>query len=348
MRLPSSNTGFIFKGIGILIALAGILAFLSLIPSIVKMVIISALIAYVLNPFANILESRGMSRTFTTITIFLFIVVSIGIAYLVLLPVLSNQIEALQEGLNPEKAGQMIANLETFLVSNLAFLGVKDLNLLTKIQQSMAHVGEWIFAHFLDAASLLTSLILIPFLVFFFLKDGRTFKKSFVSIVPNRYFEFTLYLLHKLNTQMGNYLRGQIIDATMVGILAVFGLWLIGIEYYFLIGIFTGLANLVPYFGPITGALLAVVASILQTGGFQLALYVVITFIVIKLVDDALIQPIVVAKSVHMHPVTVLLSVLIGGKLFGILGMLLSVPVVGFLKVVTHESIINYRRYRQV
>jgi predicted PurR-regulated permease PerM len=76
-----------------------------------------------------------------------------------------------------------------------------------------------------------------------------------------------------------------------------------------------------------------------------MALYVILAFSLIKLLDDAIVQPVIVAKSVHMHPLTVLLAVLAGGKLFGILGMLLSVPVVGFLKVVLHEGIMNYRKY---
>ena len=79
-----------------------------------------------------------------------------------------------------------------------------------------------------------------------------------------------------------------------------------------------------------------------------MVLYIIVAFTLIRLIDDILVQPIVVAKSVHMHPLIVLLAVLIGGKLFGILGMLLSVPVVGFIKVVVHESIINYRRYGEV
>jgi predicted PurR-regulated permease PerM len=212
----------------------------------------------------------------------------------------------------------------------------------------MVHFGDWIFSHVLDAASVITSMILIPFIVFFLIKDGRDFKKSFVSIMPNRYFEFTLYLFYKLNSQVGNYLRGQMIDALIVGILSTAAMWLIGVKYFILVGTFAGLANVVPYFGPIAGAVLAVILSVLQTGSFHLSLYVLIAFAIIKLIDDAVIQPVVVAKSVHMHPLTVLLSVLAGGKLFGILGMLLSVPVVGFLKVIALESLRNYRRYREV
>lgn len=344
----SRQTGYLFKiaVVGIF-AIAGI-AFLTAVSTIVKMVIISALLAYILDPLANFLESRGMSRTSATVAIFAGFFIFTGISYVFFLPLLSGEIQALQSGLNPAKAGIMIDRLEDFLVANIPFLGGKDLNLLSRLDNSMAKTGEWIFDHFLDTASVITSMILIPFIIFFLMKDGREFKKAFVSIMPNQYFEFTLYLFYKLNAQIGNYLRGQFIDATIVGVLSVGALWFIGVKYFFIIGIFTGLANLIPYFGPIAGATIAIIVSILQTGSFQMALYVIIAFSLIKLFDDILIQPIVVARTVDMHPLVVLLSVLIGGKLFGILGMLLSVPIVGFMKVIAHESIKNYRRYREV
>jgi predicted PurR-regulated permease PerM len=342
------QTGYLIKiaVVGIF-AIAGI-AFLTAVSNIVKMVIISALLAYILDPLANFLESRGMNRTSATVAIFAGFFIFTGISYMVFLPLLSGEIQALQSGLNPEKAGLMIDRLEDFMVANIPFLGGKDLNLLSRLENSMAKTGEWIFDHFLDTASVITSMILIPFIIFFLMKDGREFKKAFVSIMPNQYFEFTLYLLYKLNAQIGNYLRGQFIDATIIGVLSVGALWFIGVKYFFIIGTFTGLANLIPYFGPIAGATIAIIVSILQTGSFHMALYVIIAFTLIKLFDDILIQPIVVARTVDMHPLVVLLSVLIGGKLFGILGMLLSVPIVGFMKVVARESINNYRRYREV
>ncbi len=339
------NSSNLAKVIFFLIAFIILVAVLAAISDIVKLVIISALLAYVLDPLANFLESHGMSRTSATATIFLFIFALAGISSIVFLPVLYEEIKALQSGFILEKARLMVSTFEDLLVSNLAFLGIRDLNLLSRVQNAMAGVGDWFFSHFLDAASVIMGIVIIPFIVFFFMKDGREFKRVFVSIMPNRYFEFTLYLIHKLNIQIGNYLRGQMLDSTIVGILSILALWLIGVKYFFIIGIFAGLANLIPYFGPVTGATIAIIVSIIQTGGFDKVLYIIVAFALIRLVDDVLVQPLVVAKSVHIHPLMVLLSILIGGKLFGILGMLLSVPVAGFIKVVVHESIINYRRY---
>lgn len=340
-----TGSGYFIKIALISIAAVACIAFLAAVSDIVKLIIISALLAYVLDPLANLLESRGMTRASATVSIFLLFFVFTGLSYVIFFPLLSGEIKALQGGVNPEKAGLMVIHLENFLVTNLSFLGINNLNLLDRLQNSMATLGDWILNHFLDAASVITSMILIPFIVFFLMKDGREFKRAFVSIMPNRYFEFTLYLFHKLNKQIGNYLRGQLIDAAIVGTLSICALWFIEVKYFFLIGVFAGLANLIPYFGPVAGAGIALVVSILQTGSFHMAFYVIIAFTLIKLIDDTLIQPIVVAKTVHMHPLTVLLSVLIGGKLFGILGMLLCVPIVGFIKVVAHESIMNYRKY---
>ena len=344
----SDNTNTLIKIVLLLIVTLLFILFLVAISDIVKLVIIAALLAYVLEPFASFLESRGMSRTTATVSIFLLLLSVACMSYLFFFPLLSDEISALKGGFSSEKAELMMSRLENFIVSNISFLGIKDLNLLSRIHMATDRIGDWMVTHFLDAASVIVSIILIPFIVFFLMKDGRRLKKEFISIMPNKYFELSLFLLHKIDIQVGKYLRGQVLDATIVGILATCAMWLLGVKYFFMIGIFAGIANLIPYFGPLTGAIIAVIVSILQTGGFHLALYVIGAFLVIKLIDDAIILPVVMSKSVHISPLTVLLAIMIGGKLFGILGMILSVPITSFIKVVAHEIIMNYRRYREV
>lgn len=344
----ADNTNKFFRIVLLLIIALAIVIFLVAISHIVKLIIIAALLAYVLDPLASFLESRGMSRTTATISIFLLLILIASISYVLFLPVLSEEISTLKVGFSSEKAEVVISRFENFLVSNLSFLGVKELHLLSRMHGITSRIGEWMFTHVLDAASIIVSIILIPFIVFFLMKDGRKFKKEFVRIVPNRYFEFSLYLMHKINIQVGNYLRGQVLDATIVGILATGALWLLGVKYFLIIGLFSGIANIIPYFGPITGATIAMIVSVLQTGDFHLASYVIVAFIIIKLIDDTIVLPVVMSKSVHISPLTVLLAIMIGGQLFGVLGMLLSIPVAGFIKVIVHESITNYRRCREV
>ena len=182
--------------------------------------------------------------------------------------------------------------------------------------------------------------------MFFFLKDGREMKKKLVSMVPNRYFEFTLDLLYKMDMQLGNYLRGQFVDAVAFGLMSIVALWILGVNYFVFLGVFAGLANLIPYVGPIAGVIPAAIVAVLGSGDLNSATPVIIAYFILKLLDDFVVAPTIVASSVEMHPVLVLIAIMIGGELFGILGMLLAVPVAGFFKVVLQEGVSTYRKYR--
>ena len=188
--------------------------------------------------------------------------------------------------------------------------------------------------------------VAVPFIIFFFLKDGRELKKRLISLVPNRYFEFALHLLYRMDLSLGNFLRGQFLDGLIFGILTTTAMWLLGVNYFLFIGAFAGLANLIPYVGPIAGASLAVVVVFVTNGDLAHVAYVLLAFAAIKLLDDSLIQPLTVAKSVKMHPLLVLLVIIVGGHFFGVLGMLLAVPVTGFLKVGLEAGQVLFGKYR--
>lgn len=337
-----------FRIIVLLILFIAAASLLSFISDVVKILIISALLAFVLDPLALILESRGMSRTLATVVLFCTIIAAGVIAVLLLIPLFFGDITAIQINLDSAQTTAMIEKIEHLLEKDLSFLGMKDIHLMEKIQKTIGSLGEWFVNHLLDMASLMIDVFLIPFITFFFLKDGRAFKKAFVSMVPNKYFEFTLRLIFNLENQVSNFLRGQLIDAMVVGILSTIALWIVGVKYFLFIGVFAGLANFMPYFGPIVGTALAVLVSLLNNGNFETVFSVILAFAVVKLIDDMAVQPYVVGKSVNMHPLIVLLVIIIGGKFFGILGMFLSVPAAGFIKVVLQESIVNLRKYRAI
>jgi putative permease len=329
----------------VLAALSGVAAFLVAIGGLVKLIIIAALLAYIMDPLASYLESRWMGRTAATSVIFIGII-GIGVLFFFLvMPILAREIESLHDVLSSGRAYAMISRVETYLQGKLSFLGVQDINLADKVHTGMSNMMNWLVSHVFDVVSLFTDLIIVPFIVFFLLKDGRAFKKQFINVIPNRHFEFALNLLYKMEVQLGNYLRGQFLDALVIGILSTIALRILGIEYYFVFGAFAGLANLVPYLGPVAGASLTILVTLFKTGDLATAAYIALAFTLVKLIDDTLIQPLIVAKSVDMHPLLVLLAVIIGGKFFGILGMLLSVPAVGFMRVAIQEGMANYRKY---
>lgn len=320
--------------------------FLLTIGQLVKIVIISALLAYIMDPLASTLESRGLSRTSATAILFLAIVGIMALAFLVIVPILAKQLVAMQASFKAGQADIMLQHFEQMIENHFPAFNIGDLKLSDRLQAMTGSVAQWIFAHILDFVSLMTNIILIPFIVFFFLKDGRMFKKQIVGLVPNRYFELTLNLIYKMDLQLGNYLRGQFLDALVIGLLSTTALWILNVKYFFLFGAFAGVANLIPYLGPVAGAALAMTVSVFDTGELSPALSIGLAFVVVKLVDDVVIQPMIVAKSVNMHPLVVLLAVIVGGQFFGILGMLLSVPAAGFMKVAAQEISACYRRYQ--
>jgi predicted PurR-regulated permease PerM len=192
----------------------------------------------------------------------------------------------------------------------------------------------------------ITFLVIVPFVAFFFLKEGNRMRHGLIELVPNAYFELCLNLLHQINGQIGGYIRGQILATSVVATLAVSGLLLIGMDYAVPLGLLAGLANMIPFLGPLIGIVSASVVALAIGGGIGLVGKVVILFLIIQIVDNVLIQPTVVARSVEMHPLVVLFIVMVGSQLMGIVGMLVAVPLTGIIKVSTQTLYQGIRSYR--
>lgn len=331
----------------ILLSLSGILLLLFLwaIAPLVKIVIIAALLAYILEPLVSRLESRGMNRLLATTVIFLILMLIILGFVLLIMPTITAEVSAIQSGIANGEAKQFLTKTESSLQEHFSFINFQELNLESKLQGILGSLGQQIFSYLLNAVSLITNLIIIPFIMFFLLKDGPHMKKKLISLVPNRYFEFSLNLLSKMDDQLGNYLRGQFLDALIIGLLSITALWILGVNYFVIIGAFAGLANLIPYIGPIAGAIPAIIVSVMQTGSFSNVLWIALAFAIVQLMDNVLVQPLVVARTVNLHPLIVLLVVIIGGQFFGILGMLLAVPTTGVIKVIVQESYRSFQQY---
>ncbi len=330
----------------LLIALV-VAVFLLFVGGAAHIVILSLLLSYILDPIATMLEARGMSRTLATVIIIVGLAALLAGGAMFLVPAIFEHLQTLQSGSTTAQAAAAIADLELFARDKLSFLGLGDLNLGARISEFRQEIGERAIAFLLnDAVSLVINGVTIPFMMFFFIKDGREMKKKMVGMVPNRYFEFTLDLLSKMDMQLGSYLRGQFLDAVIFGAMSIVALWILGVNYFVFLGVFAGLANLIPYVGAIAGVIPAALVAVLGTGNLNSAIPVIIAYIILKMLDDFVVQPFTVASSVHMHPVLVLVAIIVGGELFGILGMLLAVPVAGFFKVVLQEGVSTYRKYR--
>jgi putative permease len=336
----------------IILATAFIIVAFPYVKDVLIMFIIAWLLAVLLSPLVNFLEHKGLGRGWAILIVMILIFAVVGFSFSLLIPRIIRTVESIITKLQSNVITDYSVKIEYFFEKNFknAELGRNVTATLNDLSiKLLGSLGEF----FKSVGSFLASMVIIPFITFFLIKDARRFKRAFISQIPNRYFELTLNILHKIGNQVGKYIQGQATDALIVGVLSIIGLFIINLvfdgplPYFVLIGMFAGLANLIPYLGPVVGAVPALIIAILNNPpnlGLVL-LWIVIVFILIQAIDNAFVSPMVVSKSVNMHPLTVVVAVIIGGNIAGAMGMLFAVPFTGIIKVASSQVIWGIKNY---
>jgi putative permease len=298
-------------------------------------------ISYMLAPFADFFEARGLGRQASVAIPFLLAGVLIALAITLFLPVAARQLEALEQKI-PQYQNDFLQMTK----------GIEDrLGSLSKGNHLpiSAMASSWIISKTGDlSASLpgllsqsLTVLLLAPLFAFFMLLDGRSVGRSILAVVPNHIFEMCLDLHHQINSQLAGFVRARILEGIIVGGVVWLGLLGLGFPYATILAIFAAVMNLIPYLGPIFGAIPAIAIALVSPEGqvvdsHSLSLILVIgVYLLAQLIDVAFIIPLVVAKIVNLHPVTVVISIIIGAQAMGILGMVISIPVASSIKLIS-------------
>ncbi|HEV7816350.1 MAG TPA: AI-2E family transporter [Janthinobacterium sp.] len=193
------------------------------------------------------------------------------------------------------------------------------------------HFGEIL----VSVASWLPSMLLAPFLAFFFLRDGHRFKKFLARAVPNAFFEKTLYLLHEVDQTARRYFQGLIRLTALDTAVLAFGLWSIGVSAPIVLGLIAAVLAWVPFVGSIAGCLMVVMVASTDAPGDPLAAYSAIgVFIMVRLLDDFVFMPLTLGRSLHIHPLITVLMIFIGGSVAGVAGLMLVLPLLGVVMVV--------------
>ncbi|MBM7613942.1 sporulation integral membrane protein YtvI [Alkaliphilus hydrothermalis] len=298
-------------------------------------------LAYVLNPFVKFLNKKGISRLWGVLLIYLAFSLVILVLSLTLIPKMTTEVKGLMEVLPEYSNGAYEYLHSTYLKFNQnleslppEFDGVRSLlqNNIERIQELVVGLITVVTNSLLAIFSRIFSIILIPILSFYFLKDAEEFKKALILFIPSSVRKKSLEMAKDFDTVLGGFIRGQMIVASFVGILTTIALLIMRVDFAVLVGLIAGVANVIPYFGPvigiIPGAFFALMDSPIK------AVYVVITFVVIQQFESGILSPKIVGKSVGIHPVWVIFALVIGGKFFGLIGLLIAVPAAGIIKVI--------------
>ncbi len=310
----------------------------------VMTLIVSGLSAFVMRPIVKLLEFRlGLRRSLSIVIVFLLVGGATVLGVMQLIPLFVGTVRSMYDAFRVFNFDEKLGEVASGLTAHVPFIKPEDLVRKAHIalDAGLQMLGDSVGT----LAGFAVNLAIVPFITYFILAEGDDAMKKLIERVPNKYFEMTLNVLHKIGRDLVGYLKGWIIDSIIIGVLTIVGLTILGVQYSVLIGAMAGVANLVPYLGPVVGATLAILVSLTQLGKFSLLGNIIIMTLIIRVIDDTVVQPICFAKSIDMHPLMVIVVLIVGHELLGIAGLVIAIPLATVLKVSAIETYWGLKHY---
>lgn len=330
----------------VFLILTSFTATLLIVPYMLVSFLVAFVITYLFKPTVNYLERAGLNRSVSVLLPYLVMgIVFVGLGFY-LGPILAKQIS----GLETELPKYILSFKElsdsklTDISDRFSFLGQVDLA-GKAVEISKGQAAKFVSNIPTFLSGFFTVIAVAPFIAFFMLRDGRRVSHQLLSIVPNNLFEVAMNLHHQINRQLGSFIRARLLESVIIGGVVWLGLLAIGFPYSLVLGIVAGSTNLIPYLGPIIGAIPGVIMALVIPDS-SVALVVSI-YLLAQIIDNFVVIPFVVAKIVDLHPATVIIVVIVGSYLMGILGMIISVPVASIIKLTFTEffnSVVDFRQ----
>ncbi|MYN20620.1 AI-2E family transporter [Rugamonas sp. FT107W] len=295
---------------------------------------------YILQPPMQRLIRMGLSHNASTMIVggvFLLLLATAGLVFIFWD---SGPSDSWQDMLGKYLTGGLEFVRHTMLSLEREFPILKQIKLARTVNSRVsAFTGTFVQKHLTDilvsVAAWLPSLLLAPFLTFFFLRDGLRFKKFLARAVPNAFFEKTLCLLHEVDQTAHRYFQGLIKLTILDTAVLAIGLWAIGVSSPLVLGLIAAMLAWVPYVGSIVGCMLVVMVASTDAPADPAVAYMAIgVFIAVRLLDDFVFMPMTLGRSLHIHPLITVLMIFIGGSVAGVAGLMLVLPLLGVVMVI--------------
>lgn len=289
--------------------------------------ITACFIAYLLHPVIKKLHRLQIPKSIAILII--YIVFFGGGTYLSyrLYPLMIHELRDLSEHLP-----QLFKMYETMIIQlyeSTSFLPEKVHDkmdeMISLAENNLEHLIGNTIGNITKLLDMIIFIAVLPVLVFYFLRDHEKLTTYFLNYVPLKVRPGIRHIVQGIDEGLGNYLRGQFLVCLFVGVVTYIIFELLSIDYSLLLAIIMGTTNIIPYFGPIIGAVPALAIAI--TTSSKTVLLVIVSILVIQLIESNLIAPYIVGRSVRIHPVAIIFVLLLGGDLAGIAGMILAVPI---------------------
>ena len=308
--------------------------------------LIAGFLFYLLNPLVKILmkiriKKFKVKRPLAIAVVFLLLISVLGLVISFFIPRLIEQIKSLVIGLPG-----YLSELQRFLTnlfnnSHIDWLQKVDLHsYMNKFEGSLTSILKKFILSLTTSlgsvigtiTSVTVTLVTVPFILFYMLKDGEKLVPTVEKFFPKHNRSKVARLLHEMSATLSRYISGQMIECLFVGTFSAIGYSMTGIPYALLVGLFAGITNIIPYLGPYIGLMPALFLAFSKS--LPTVFWVIVVCIVVQQLDGNLVYPNVIGKSLHLHPLTIIIILLVAGNIAGLLGMILGVPLYAVTKVV--------------
>lgn len=346
----NSNTisNGILKALGIILGIALVLYFLYEIQSVIGYIAIAAVISLIGRPIVLFLERRLKFKS--TIAVIVTIVVLLGL-FLGLVGLFIPLVVKQGQNLSLLNIDELQINIENLYTEIINYFDLHHIDLEESIKESnfLSKIDYSLIPNFLNSVvsglgSFSIGLFSVLFISFFFLKDSRLFENGLLTFIPDSKESRWKNSSTKIKDLLSRYFVGLIFQILILFIIYTIGLLIIGVENAIVIAFLCALLNLIPYVGPLVGALLMLTLTMTSNLGESFSevilpktFWVFIVFLIGQLVDNFGSQPIIFSKSVKSHPLEIFLVILITGILFGVIGLIIAVPAYTAIKVILKE-----------
>ncbi|MBT2582245.1 AI-2E family transporter [Planococcus sp. ISL-109] len=312
-------------------------------------IIVGGILYYIFRPLVRLLEKRT-GRVTAILSIFMIFTIVIFLLGSWLGPLLANQIMALIN--NFPAIAERVQNWIDMALESDWWQYIEEQDVMPALQPSTlmddffatsAGFGSSLMSFIGSFFSMVSKLVIVPFVLFFLLKDGERLPDRFLKILPYDSREEGRKILQDMDENLSAYIQGQAIVSLFVGALSLIAYMLLGLQYAVILALVALFTNLIPFLGPFIGAVPVLIVAFFQDP--ILALWTAIAIIIIQQLESNLISPNVMGHKLEVHPVTIIFLLYIGGSFAGIIGMILVIPIYAVGKAVM-QNIYRLARLR--
>ncbi len=295
--------------------------------------VIGGFITYLLHPIVEKLHLKGMHRGLAIFLIYILFFGGIGLGLYKGVPAMIDQIKDLSDSapVLAEQYRGWITKLETNTREWPDGLQTKIDDGIDAFEEKLDSLLTVIVNLLMKLLNSALILMIVPFIAFYMLKDFPLIKRTFWYITPKEWRKKGTLFLKDVDESLGSYIRGQLLVCIIIGSVSALLFWLFHLKYPLILGLIVGITNVIPYFGPIIGAVPAVIIA--ATSSVKLVVITLVIVFGLQFLEGNILSPLIVGKSLHMHPLIIMIALTAGGEVGGILGLILAVPVLVVIKV---------------